>query len=255
MIYYYLSGLKLKIFHSGFSIKVTCGLLPVEVNFWFIDLWINQLIILEFGTLHMEFSYLSDITGNPVYKEKVEKIRDFISKTERYAFGFTWVCFYWIIIKPQPTLKINFCSRVEGMFIFSELRKNGFFCIKYEKWRPASQIAFFYKIFKHNLKFRLFMIMRKIKKLYSLYSCSRDKEEIVIMLHFSIKNDDIFLIGAQSRCNRILLWIVHATLYTGCPKKHGNSVTNLISSLLWISIVIPIFLSHNIIMFARFILW
>ena len=30
-------------------------------------------------------------------------------------------------------------------------------------------------------------------------------------------------------------------LYTGCPNKHGNSVTNWISSLLWISIVIPDF--------------
>ena len=39
--------------------------------------------------------------------------------------------------------------------------------------------------------------------------------------------------------------------YTGCPKKHGNSVTNWISSLLWISIVIPNFKSHNIIMSAR----
>ena len=39
--------------------------------------------------------------------------------------------------------------------------------------------------------------------------------------------------------------------YTGCPKKHGNSVTNSISSLLWISIVIPNFKSNNIIMSAR----
>ena len=38
---------------------------------------------------------------------------------------------------------------------------------------------------------------------------------------------------------------------TECPKKHGNSVTNWISSLLWISIVIPNFKSHNIIMSAR----
>ena len=38
---------------------------------------------------------------------------------------------------------------------------------------------------------------------------------------------------------------------TGCPKKHGNSVTNSISSLLWISIVIPNFKSHNIIMSVR----
>jgi len=40
-------------------------------------------------------------------------------------------------------------------------------------------------------------------------------------------------------------------LNTGCPKKHGNSVTNSISSLLWISIVIPNFKSHNIIMSDR----
>ena len=38
---------------------------------------------------------------------------------------------------------------------------------------------------------------------------------------------------------------------TGCPKKHGNSVTNSLSSLLWISIVIPNFKSHNIITSAR----
>ena len=34
-------------------------------------------------------------------------------------------------------------------------------------------------------------------------------------------------------------------------QKHGNSVTNWISSLLWTSIVIPNFKSHNIFMFAR----
>ncbi len=38
---------------------------------------------------------------------------------------------------------------------------------------------------------------------------------------------------------------------TGCPNKHGNSVKNSISSLLWISIVIPNIKSHNIIMSAR----
>ena len=38
---------------------------------------------------------------------------------------------------------------------------------------------------------------------------------------------------------------------TGCPKKHGNSLTNSISSFLRISIVIPNFKSHNIIMSAR----
>ena len=38
---------------------------------------------------------------------------------------------------------------------------------------------------------------------------------------------------------------------TGCPNKHGNSVTNSISSLLLISIVIPNFKSHNSIMSTR----
>jgi len=40
-------------------------------------------ILSEFGTLHMEFSYLSDITGNPVYKKKVEKIRRAVKEVER----------------------------------------------------------------------------------------------------------------------------------------------------------------------------
>ena len=38
---------------------------------------------------------------------------------------------------------------------------------------------------------------------------------------------------------------------TGCLEKHGNSVTNCISSLLWIGIVIPNFKGHSIIMSAR----
>ena len=50
----------------------------------------------------------------------------------------------------------------------------------------------------------------------------------------------------------LLGWIYPLpTRDTGCPKKHGNSVTNLISSLLWISIVTPSFKSHNIIMPVR----
>ena len=40
-------------------------------------------ILSEFGTLHMEFAYLSDITGNPVYKQKVEKIREVVVSLER----------------------------------------------------------------------------------------------------------------------------------------------------------------------------
>merc|ERR1719431_735550 len=40
-------------------------------------------ILSEFGTLHMEFAYLSDITGNTVYRKKVEKIRETISQVDR----------------------------------------------------------------------------------------------------------------------------------------------------------------------------
>lgn len=40
-------------------------------------------ILAEFGTLHLEFVYLSDVTGNPVYKEKVMHIRDYLSKMEK----------------------------------------------------------------------------------------------------------------------------------------------------------------------------
>jgi hypothetical protein len=34
----------------------------------------------------MEFSYLSDITGNPIYKEKVDKVREVITRASRYIF-------------------------------------------------------------------------------------------------------------------------------------------------------------------------
>merc|ERR1719211_771115 len=40
-------------------------------------------ILSEFGTLHMEFAYLSDITGSPVYRKKVEKIRRTVKEVER----------------------------------------------------------------------------------------------------------------------------------------------------------------------------
>ncbi|KAF2354066.1 Glycoside hydrolase family 47 [Trinorchestia longiramus] len=40
-------------------------------------------ILSEFGTLHLEFSYLSDITGDPVFKEKVTHVRDFIRKLDK----------------------------------------------------------------------------------------------------------------------------------------------------------------------------
>ena len=58
----------------------------------------------------------------------------------------------------------------------------------------------------------------------------------------------------RSRSGIISVWWLLQVIHyynTGCPKKHGNSVTNWISSLLWFSIVIPNFKSHNIIMSAR----
>ncbi|RWS31269.1 alpha 1:2 mannosidase precursor-like protein [Leptotrombidium deliense] len=38
-------------------------------------------ILSEIGTMHLEFVYLSDLTNNPVYKEKVLKVRNILQKT------------------------------------------------------------------------------------------------------------------------------------------------------------------------------
>ena len=40
-------------------------------------------ILSEFGTLHLEFSYLSDVTGNPVFKDKVMQIRKVLKEAEK----------------------------------------------------------------------------------------------------------------------------------------------------------------------------
>ncbi|XP_063703340.1 mannosyl-oligosaccharide alpha-1,2-mannosidase IA [Culicoides brevitarsis] len=40
-------------------------------------------ILSEFGTLHLEFAYLSDITGNPIYKERVNNIRQVLKELEK----------------------------------------------------------------------------------------------------------------------------------------------------------------------------
>ncbi|XP_055605887.1 mannosyl-oligosaccharide alpha-1,2-mannosidase IA isoform X2 [Uranotaenia lowii] len=40
-------------------------------------------ILSEFGTLHMEFSYLSDITGDSVYRERVQTIRSVLKDLEK----------------------------------------------------------------------------------------------------------------------------------------------------------------------------
>ena len=40
-------------------------------------------ILAEFGSLHLEFEYLSHITGNPIYREKVKKIRDVLDRADK----------------------------------------------------------------------------------------------------------------------------------------------------------------------------
>ncbi|XP_039596706.1 mannosyl-oligosaccharide 1,2-alpha-mannosidase IA [Polypterus senegalus] len=40
-------------------------------------------ILAEFGTLHLEFVHLSEVSGNPTYKEKVMNIRKFLNKIEK----------------------------------------------------------------------------------------------------------------------------------------------------------------------------
>jgi mannosyl-oligosaccharide alpha-1,2-mannosidase len=40
-------------------------------------------ILSEFGTLTLEFNYLSDVTGNPVFREKVELIRNFLQGLDK----------------------------------------------------------------------------------------------------------------------------------------------------------------------------
>uniref|UniRef100_A0AB38ZEB3 alpha-1,2-Mannosidase n=1 Tax=Ectomocoris sp. TaxID=3104572 RepID=A0AB38ZEB3_9HEMI len=40
-------------------------------------------ILSEFGTLHLEFTYLSDVTGNPVYREKVDTIRSVLQNMDK----------------------------------------------------------------------------------------------------------------------------------------------------------------------------
>lgn len=40
-------------------------------------------ILSEFGTLHMEFAYLSDISGDPLYKNLVERVRKVIQESSR----------------------------------------------------------------------------------------------------------------------------------------------------------------------------
>lgn len=40
-------------------------------------------VLAEFGTCHLEFAYLSDVTGNSVYRERVQKIRSFLKDMDK----------------------------------------------------------------------------------------------------------------------------------------------------------------------------
>ncbi|KAK6024697.1 glycosyl hydrolase family 47, partial [Ostertagia ostertagi] len=40
-------------------------------------------ILSEFGSLQLEFDYLSHVTGNKIYSEKIERIRDFLTNMDK----------------------------------------------------------------------------------------------------------------------------------------------------------------------------
>ena len=62
---------------------------------------------------------------------------------------------------------------------------------------------------------------------------------------------ELYYLASHLLAQSLFVKCDNCQLSTGCPKKHGNSVTNWISSLLWICIVIPNFKSHIIITSAR----
>lgn len=45
--------------------------------------WASGAILAEIGTLHLEFTYLSDVTGNPVYRERVLNIRQLLKDIQK----------------------------------------------------------------------------------------------------------------------------------------------------------------------------
>jgi mannosyl-oligosaccharide alpha-1,2-mannosidase len=40
-------------------------------------------VLAEFGTLHLEFMYLSEVTGYPIFREKALAIRKFLKDIEK----------------------------------------------------------------------------------------------------------------------------------------------------------------------------
>ena len=57
---------------------------PHEV-FFFIPPITGRSILAEIGTLHLEFVYLSNITGIPIYAEKVKHIRNYLDKMRKVS--------------------------------------------------------------------------------------------------------------------------------------------------------------------------
>ena len=96
---------------------------------------------------------------------------------------------------------------------------------------------------------QFFIVLQKWEKFLRIFVKLVDFPKIVIVdICF---HSTIFLFGPDKKPDFWLLLFWMDKIDTGCPKKHGNSVTNSISSLSWISIVIPNFKIHNIIMSAR----
>lgn len=58
-----------------------CGSFQISKNYG----WASggSSILSEIGTLHLEFRYLSDITGNPIYRQKVEKVRSILRDMDK----------------------------------------------------------------------------------------------------------------------------------------------------------------------------
>ena len=83
-----------------------------------------------------------------------------------------------------------------------------------------------------------------------LYPSNSDKIISVKVLNSDMSFYHLGWCKSASHISRETTIENNQTLHTRCPNKHGNSVTNSISSLLCISIVIPDFKSHNIIISA-----
>ncbi|XP_037040353.1 mannosyl-oligosaccharide alpha-1,2-mannosidase IA-like [Bradysia coprophila] len=45
--------------------------------------WASGSILSELGSLHLEFTYLSDITGNPIYRDRVENVRQVLNEATK----------------------------------------------------------------------------------------------------------------------------------------------------------------------------